>query len=341
MNISERQAILDFHVEWMRRLDRLMPVPTLMVAALVIESSQAPLLSGLCVFMYVVLNVGISQVAIRTGQVHQMGVARVVANVGTILLLGWISGPGASAWYLGVLAVFAAVFGTSGLSQVLMVAAVSATTLLGAKLGGETWYGLVPIAVFMACVSWLSFGLSRALYSSWTRERSSSKDLHEQNQHLEQALSTKKRFLATMSHEVRTPLNGVLGMAEVLETTTLDLEQRSMVETIQSSGHGLLQVLNDLLDTAKLEAGKLNLQPTVFEPGKLIRSVVELMRAGTHGIPVELELELDPDLPRGLVGNPARIRQVLLNLIGNALKFTKAGRVSCGHVGQIGCCASR
>ncbi|MFT5584242.1 MAG: signal transduction histidine kinase/ActR/RegA family two-component response regulator [Cognaticolwellia sp.] len=311
----------------MRRLDRLMPPPTLMVAALVLARSQAPILTGLCIFLYVVLNVGISHVAIRSRKVHQSGVARFMASAGTILLVGWFSGPGTSAWFLGILAVFAAVFATSGLRQVLFVTGFSTATLLGAKLGGETWYELVPIAVKMGCVSWLSAGLSRALYSTWARERRTSTDLNEKNLRLEQALSAKKRFLATMSHEVRTPLNGVLGMAEVLETTTLDHEQRSMVETIQSSGQGLLQVLNDVLDTAKLEAGKLTLQPVAFEPGKLVGSVVELMRAGTHGIPVQLDFELDPKLPQALVGDPVRIRQVLLNLVGNALKFTTVGHV--------------
>ena len=325
--MPNREEIAEFHAEWMQRLDRLMPVPTLFLAALVVSRSEAPLLSALCILLYAVFNIVISQIAMRGGPVSQSGPARLAASGGALILLGWLSGPDASAWYLGVLAVFAAVFAESGWRQVVFVLCFSVATLIGAKLGGETWSALVPIAVYLLCVCWLSAGLSRALYAAWHRARCSAADLSEKNQRLEEALSTKQRFLATMSHEIRTPLNGVLGMAEVLETTSMDSAQQAMLQTIQSSGKGLLVVLNDVLDAAKLDAGKLNLETVSFDPAELLGSIVGLMSASTQGLPVRLELELDPSLPPALQGDPSRIRQVLINLLGNAIKFTKQGQV--------------
>lgn len=325
--MPNREESAEFHAEWMQRLDRLMPVPTLLVAALVVSRSEAPILSALCILLYAAFNIAISQIAMRGGPVSQSGPARLAASGGALILLGWLSGPDASAWYLGVLAVFAAVFAESGWRQIVFVLGFSVATLVGAKLGGETWTGLVPIAVYLLCVCWLSAGLSRALYAAWYRARCSAADLIEKNERLEVALSTKQRFLATMSHEIRTPLNGVLGMAEVLESTSMDTAQRAMLRTIQSSGKGLLVVLNDVLDTAKLDAGKLHLETVAFDPAELLGSVLGLMSASTQGSSVRLVLELDPSLPPALQGDPSRIRQVLLNLLGNALKFTPTGQV--------------
>ncbi len=136
----------------------------------------------------------------------------------------------------------------------------------------------------------------------------------------------RQTFLATMSHEIRTPMNGVLGMAELLGTTALDDQQREMLAVLQGSGRGLLQVLNDVLDISRLEAGRVELErlPTAVEP--LAAEVIALLRHGPHGAGVRMAVEAGP-LPPRLEVDPTRLRQVLLNLVGNAAKFTEAGHV--------------
>lgn len=141
------------------------------------------------------------------------------------------------------------------------------------------------------------------------------------------ALKARKEFMATMSHEVRTPLNAVLGMAELLGETSLDAEQYQMVRVIRESGEGLLGVLNDILDMAKLDAGRMELEHIAYSPEELLQGVGALMRGALKSDRVTLRVE-GVALPKQLKGDPQRIRQVLLNLVGNAVKFTRQGEVS-------------
>ncbi len=141
------------------------------------------------------------------------------------------------------------------------------------------------------------------------------------------ATRAKSDFLAMMSHEIRTPLSGVLGMLHLLLDTPLSERQRHYAQTIRESGEALLGILNDILDFSKMEAGKLQLQPVDFDLGRVVASVTTLLgpRAGEKH--VALESTLAPDVPRALRGDAGRLRQVLLNLVGNAIKFTDAGVV--------------
>jgi len=144
----------------------------------------------------------------------------------------------------------------------------------------------------------------------------------------ESANQAKSEFLATVSHEVRTPLNGVLGMAGLLLDSRLDEEQRHFAATIRDSGEILLDLINDILDFSKIEAGRLELEVTDFEPSPLVESIIELLAPRAHAKQIDLVSCVHPDLPPVLSGDPGRLRQIMLNLVGNAVKFTKAGGVA-------------
>lgn len=144
----------------------------------------------------------------------------------------------------------------------------------------------------------------------------------------ERANQAKTTFLAMMSHEVRTPMHGIIGMTELLLEAGLDEQQRHYAEAVKSSAMSLLNILNDILDVSKLEIGKLTLEALEFRPAELIGDVAGLLRPGAGQGGLTLEVEIDPVLEGLFVGDPSRVRQVLLNLATNAVKFTQRGGVS-------------
>ncbi len=159
-------------------------------------------------------------------------------------------------------------------------------------------------------------------------------ELEEKNIALDAALSQakdasrmKSDFLANMSHEIRTPMNGVLGMLDVLRGTTLSTHQLDLVATAYSSGEMLLHLLNDILDLSKIEAGKLELEHTDFDLREKLESVVGLLAQPAHSKGLEIAAILPPDVPAWVNGDPTRLRQILTNLVANAIKFTEQGEV--------------
>lgn len=153
------------------------------------------------------------------------------------------------------------------------------------------------------------------------------RDLSIAKEKAEQATLAKSRFLANMSHEIRTPMIGVLGMADLLRQKPLNEEDRQMAATIYRSGEALLTILNDVLDVSKIEAGRLEFEIQPFSLSRLVAEVVDLMRVTAQVKGVGLELEMAGDLP-DVLGDEGRVRQILLNLVGNAIKFTEKGKVS-------------
>ncbi len=159
-----------------------------------------------------------------------------------------------------------------------------------------------------------------------TERVESARSLEEARSRAEAASVAKSRFIASVSHEFRTPLNGIMGMADLMLDTSLSPEQRTYAEAVKTSGEALLSLIDGILDFSKIEAGRLDLAAEPFDPAALVESVVELLapRAQDKGLEIAADIET---LPARLIGDADRVRQVLINLAGNAVKFTEAGGV--------------
>lgn len=153
----------------------------------------------------------------------------------------------------------------------------------------------------------------------------------------------KSEFLANMSHEIRTPMNAIIGFSELLLPMAGDRKQSEYVQSIRSSGKALLYLINDILDLSKVEAGKLQMVPSAFAPEALFSEIRQVFSQRVAEKGIAFELEIDPNLPKAIILDPVRLRQVLLNLVGNAIKFTDTGyvrlKVSCTHTAECSKCS--
>lgn len=295
---------------------------------LILGNGQNSYTPGIVLITYYMILLLVSTLPIAKKLVHFLGVA---AITGTVLMFATIASysteTAGTNWAIffvplqmvPLMTSFTAALSTLWLSTIIILDFARQANL------GETTYEMVRIIVGVYVIA--SIGIS---YLATQYRRTSfllGKQLEAALHDAKSANEAKSAFLATMSHEVRTPLTGILGIVSLIKHTQLSKKQRDYIDTIQYSGDTLLALLNDLLDITKIETGKLDLENLTFNTRRFVSSVVDLMKSRAEEKGVVFDFRIAPDVPEHIEADPTRLRQVLLNLVSNAIKFTEQGAV--------------
>jgi signal transduction histidine kinase len=187
---------------------------------------------------------------------------------------------------------------------------------------------LIQATLFGFLVLWVRIRAQRKVQELYLQDQAQKAQLRAAHEAAQSAVKAKSEFLANMSHEIRTPMTAMLGMTELLQMTELDSAQRDYADTVARSGNTLLQIVNDILDFSKIEAGQLSIEQVGFDPHELLQDVRDMLEVKARQRGLMLIVDVGAEVPHRLCGDPTRIRQVLVNLVGNAIKFTHDGHVA-------------
>jgi signal transduction histidine kinase/CheY-like chemotaxis protein/HPt (histidine-containing phosphotransfer) domain-containing protein len=243
--------------------------------------------------------------------IDQALVVTVTISIASILL-GLIA-----VWFLGF-----------GVSKPILRMVGAMTDLAGGKTNVEIPYvnRKDEIGEMAASIIVFKEGMTRVQESA-EKEREAAIEIGKARDLAEEASKAKASFLAAMSHEIRTPMNGIIGMVDLLVQTKLGEDQRHMMRTVKESAYGLLTIINDILDFSKIEAGKLELEQIPVSIRDLVEGIAETLAPNANSKGIRINIHVDPEIPDALLGDSVRLRQILFNIAGNAVKFTEEGRV--------------